>query len=226
MVEIERLHRGRGDAENLIRGAKQTGLENLPFREFDLNAVWLELSLIAQDLIAWTQRLCLTGELAICEPKALRYRLLHTAGRLSFHARRAVLRLPANWPWAGAARRRVRPTTRAAITRRLINPRRPREHDEVQDRRSTPTVSCRDKPDARAALTTARLRPPPCGGDQQPEDLHPRRSGDSAVTNPRLLHDPGLNAPDSTTYPTATDQTGIPESARRWRGRALSFRLK
>jgi hypothetical protein len=63
--------------------------------------VWLELSLIAQDLIAWSQRLCLTGELAICEPKALRYRLLHTAGRLSFHARRAVLRLPANWPWAG-----------------------------------------------------------------------------------------------------------------------------
>ncbi len=101
MVEIERLHRGRGDAENLIRGAKQTGLENLPFREFALNAVWLELSLIAQDLIAWTQRLCLEGELAICEPKALRYRLLHTAGRLSFHARRAVLRLPANWPWAG-----------------------------------------------------------------------------------------------------------------------------
>src|SRR5205085_353375 len=68
------LHRGRGDAENLIRGAKQTGLENLPFREFALNAVWLELSLIAQDLIAWTQRLCLTGELAICEPRALRYR--------------------------------------------------------------------------------------------------------------------------------------------------------
>jgi Transposase DDE domain group 1 len=64
MVEIERLHRGRGDAENLIRGAKQTGLENLPFREFDLNAVWVELSLIAQDLIAWTQRLCLEGELA------------------------------------------------------------------------------------------------------------------------------------------------------------------
>ena len=63
--------------------------------------MWLELSLIAQDLIAWTQQLCLEGELAICEPKALRYRLLHTAGRLSFHARRAVLRLPANWPWAG-----------------------------------------------------------------------------------------------------------------------------
>jgi hypothetical protein len=99
-VEIECLHRGRANAEDRIRAAKQTGLENLPFREFDLNAVWLELSMIAQDLIAWTQALCLEGELAICEPKALRYRLLHTAGRLSFHARRAVLRLQANWPWA------------------------------------------------------------------------------------------------------------------------------
>jgi hypothetical protein len=99
-VEIECLHRARANAEDRLRAAKQTGIENLPFREFDLNAVWLELSLIAQDLIAWTQTLCLDGELAICEPKALRYRLLHTAGRLSFHARRAVLRLQANWPWA------------------------------------------------------------------------------------------------------------------------------
>jgi hypothetical protein len=100
IVEIERLHRGRASAEDWIRAAKQTGLENLPFRGFALNAVWLEVSLIAQDLIAWTQRLCLDGELAICEPKTLRYRLLHTAGRLAFHARRAVLHLQANWPWA------------------------------------------------------------------------------------------------------------------------------
>jgi hypothetical protein len=99
-VEIERLHRGRANAEDRIRAAKQTGLDNLPFREFDLNTVWLEISLISQDLIAWTQQLALDGELQTCEPKALRYRLLHTAGRLAFHARRAVLRLPANWPWA------------------------------------------------------------------------------------------------------------------------------
>lgn len=99
-VQLECLHRGRAHAEDRIRAAKQTGIENLPFREFDLNAVWLELSLIAQDLIAWTQSLCLEDELASCEPKALRYRLLHTAGRLAFHARRAILRLQADWPWA------------------------------------------------------------------------------------------------------------------------------
>ncbi|MBV9193983.1 MAG: transposase [Solirubrobacterales bacterium] len=99
-VEIECLHRAHANAEDRIRAAKQTGIENLPFHEFALNAVWLELSMIAQDLIAWTQSLCLEGELAICEPKALRYRLLHTAGRPAFHARRAVLRLQANWLWA------------------------------------------------------------------------------------------------------------------------------
>jgi hypothetical protein len=99
-VELERLHRGRANAEDRVRAAKQTGLENLPFREFALNAVWLELSLIAQDLSVWTQALCLDGELASCEPKTLRYRLLHTAGRLAFHARQATLRLQANWPWA------------------------------------------------------------------------------------------------------------------------------
>jgi Transposase DDE domain group 1 len=99
-VELERLHRARANAEDRVRAAKQTGLDNLPFREFALNAVWLELSLIAQDLSVWTQALCLDGELATCEPKTLRYRLLHTAGRLAFHARRATLRLQASWPWA------------------------------------------------------------------------------------------------------------------------------
>ena len=99
-VELERLHRARANTEDRIRAAKQTGLDNLPFRDFTHNAVWMEISLIAQDLSVWTQALCLDGELATCEPKTLRYRLLHTAGRLAFHARRATLRLQASWPWA------------------------------------------------------------------------------------------------------------------------------
>ena len=89
-AELERLHRARANGEDHIRAAKQTGLENLPFRDFDHNQVWLELSLIAQDLIAHTQLLALDGELATCEPKTLRYRLLHTAARLAFHARKAT----------------------------------------------------------------------------------------------------------------------------------------
>jgi Transposase DDE domain group 1 len=63
--------------------------------------VWLEIVLLAHDLIVWTQALLLDDELAKAEPKRLRYRLLHVAGRLAFSARRAKLHLQHTWPWAG-----------------------------------------------------------------------------------------------------------------------------
>ena len=62
--------------------------------------MWLEIVLLAHDLIVWTQALLLSGELAKAEPKRLRYRLLHVAGRLAFSARRAKLHLQRTWPWA------------------------------------------------------------------------------------------------------------------------------
>jgi hypothetical protein len=99
-TQIERRHRARASVEDHIRNDKDTGMRNLPFKDFEHNRVWLALVQIAHDLIAWTQRLLLTGELARAEPKRLRYRILHVAGRLSFHARTATLRLQANWPWA------------------------------------------------------------------------------------------------------------------------------
>jgi len=74
----------------------------MPFRDFEHNRVWLALVLIAHDLLALTQRLALTGELASCEPKRLRYRLLDVAGRLAFHARAAIPRIDARWPWRDA----------------------------------------------------------------------------------------------------------------------------
>ena len=100
IAALERRHRARARAEDHIRNDKDTGLQNLPFREFDLNAVWLCLVMIAHDLIAWTKALLLSGELAKAEPKRLRYRLLHVAARLAFSGRRAKLRLAADWPWA------------------------------------------------------------------------------------------------------------------------------
>jgi hypothetical protein len=72
----------------------------MPFRDYEHNRVWLQLVLLAHDLIAWTKRLLLTGTLARCEPKTLRYRILHTAARLAFHARSATLRLTSTWPWS------------------------------------------------------------------------------------------------------------------------------
>ena len=100
IARLEQLHRARAACEDRIRCGKDSGLANLPFRGFEPNAAWLELVLIAQDLLVWTQRLLLTGtELARCEPKRLRYRLLHVAARLTRHARRLCLHLPRDWPW-------------------------------------------------------------------------------------------------------------------------------
>jgi hypothetical protein len=97
---LERRHRARARVEDHIRNDKDTGLRNMPFRDFEHNRVWLALVLIAHDLICWMKRLLLTGELARVEPKRLRYRLLHVAARLAFHARTARLRLQDSWPWA------------------------------------------------------------------------------------------------------------------------------
>jgi hypothetical protein len=97
---IECRHRQHAHVEDRIRDDKDTGLAKFPFKQFKLNEVWLEIMLLAHDLIVWTQALVLDGELAKAEPKRVRYRLLHVAGRLAFHGRRAKLHLQDSWPWA------------------------------------------------------------------------------------------------------------------------------
>lgn len=96
---LERRHRQRARVEDRIRDDKDTGLRKLPFKAFAMNEVWLEIVMLAHDLIVWTQALVLDGELAKAEPKRLRYRLLHVAARLAFSGRRGKLHLPAAWPW-------------------------------------------------------------------------------------------------------------------------------
>jgi hypothetical protein len=99
IAELERRHRARARVEDRIRDDKDTGLAKLPFKAFALNEVWLEIVMLAHDLIVWTQALLLDGDLATAEPKRLRYRLLHVAARIAFHGRRAKLRLQHDWPW-------------------------------------------------------------------------------------------------------------------------------
>jgi hypothetical protein len=97
---IECRHRQHAHVEDRIRDDKDTGLSKFPFKDFALNEVWLEIVALAHDLLVWTQALVLDGELAKAEPKRIRYRLLHVAGRLAFSGRRAKLHLQHTWPWA------------------------------------------------------------------------------------------------------------------------------
>ena len=101
IARLEQVHRQRAAIEDSIRCGKASGLRNLPFRAYSMNAAWMELVLIGIDLLAWMRRLLLAGTpLAACEPKSLRYRLLHVAGRIASHAHGVKLRLPRAWAWA------------------------------------------------------------------------------------------------------------------------------
>ncbi|MGH2941439.1 MAG: IS1380 family transposase [Solirubrobacteraceae bacterium] len=102
IAALELRHRGRARVEDSIRAGKDTGMRNLPHHAFEHNQTWLELSLIAQDLLCWTKLICLDGQLAKAEPKRLRHRLLHVAGRIVRHGRRTRLRLQTDWPWSQA----------------------------------------------------------------------------------------------------------------------------
>jgi hypothetical protein len=67
-----------------------------------MNSAWLAAALIAAALLSWLRLLALDGDLARAEPKTLRYRVLHAAGKLVRGGRRRRLKIPATWPWAQA----------------------------------------------------------------------------------------------------------------------------
>jgi len=102
IAALEATHRAHAEVEDRVKALKATGAAHLPFHSFAANAAWLELALTAHDIMVFAQLLTLDGEHAVCEPKRLRYRILHVAGQLTRHARQTTLHLPADWPWAGA----------------------------------------------------------------------------------------------------------------------------
>jgi hypothetical protein len=67
-----------------------------------MNSGWLAVALIAAAMLSWLRFIALDGDLARAEPKTLRYRVLHAAGKLVRGGRRRRLKIPATWPWADA----------------------------------------------------------------------------------------------------------------------------
>ena len=99
---LDARHRAHARVEDRIRTGKDTGIGHLPSRHAHVNEVWVELALIAADLLALAQSMLLTDEpeLHRAEPKTLRYRLLHMGARITRGQRKVFLRLAEHWPWA------------------------------------------------------------------------------------------------------------------------------
>jgi hypothetical protein len=99
---IDAAHRVHARVEDAIRTGKDCGIGKYPSTSLAMNKAWQAAALTAATLLAWLKLLALDGHLARAEPKTLRYRILHAAGRLVRSGRRRVLKIAATWPWAPA----------------------------------------------------------------------------------------------------------------------------
>lgn len=99
MLELETSHRAHAEVENTIRDLKfGMALNHFPSGSFAANAAWLTLNVIAHNLVRWTSRIGL-GE-TLVTTKKVRRRFLSAPGRMTTSARKRLLHLPTDWPWA------------------------------------------------------------------------------------------------------------------------------
>jgi hypothetical protein len=99
LADLELRHRRRARCEDRIRNAKDTGLLNMPLKEFAQNLIWVNIVQLATELTAWMQMLALAGtDARRWEPKRLRLRLLSVAGTIARKSRRVWLHLSGHAP--------------------------------------------------------------------------------------------------------------------------------
>jgi hypothetical protein len=99
-VELDADHRRHAVCELAIRDLKHgAGLRHCPSGRFLANVAWLVPATLAHNLLRWVAVLGL-GSTDLVVAKTLRRRLVTLPGRLTRSARRRVLHLPTDWPWA------------------------------------------------------------------------------------------------------------------------------
>lgn len=100
---LDGFHREHAEVELAIRDLKHgLALNHMPSKRFGANQAWLILQTLAHNLGRWSARLAGLAATPRQTIKTLRRRYLGVAARLTRHARRYRLRLPAHWPWATA----------------------------------------------------------------------------------------------------------------------------
>jgi len=95
---IAALYCGRGRAEQIIDELKRCGLGKLPAKAWEHNEAWICTALLAATLLRWSQMLLLDGHWQRVRIGTLRNYLLHTAARITSHARRLRIHFDPTWP--------------------------------------------------------------------------------------------------------------------------------
>jgi Transposase DDE domain group 1 len=95
---VEAEHRQHAVVELVIRDLKEQALAHFPSGQFNANAAWTVIAALAHNLLRWAELLGLPQR-TIRAARTVRRRLLALPGRLTSHAGRWTLHLPARWPW-------------------------------------------------------------------------------------------------------------------------------
>ena len=95
---VEAEHRQHAVVELVIRDLKDQALAHFPSGRFHANGAWTVIGALAHNLLRWTELLGAPGQI-IRAARTVRRRWLAMPGRLTTHAARWTLHLPARWPW-------------------------------------------------------------------------------------------------------------------------------
>jgi len=95
---VEAEHRQHAVIELVIRDLKEQALAHFPSGHFAANSAWTVIAALAHNLLRWTELIGLP-ERVVRAARTVRRRLLALPGRLTSHAGRWTLHLPARWPW-------------------------------------------------------------------------------------------------------------------------------
>jgi hypothetical protein len=82
----------------VIRDLKEQALAHFPSGHFAANAAWTVIAALAHNLLRWTELLG-SRDRIVRAARSVRRRPLALPGRLTTHAGRWTLHLPARWPW-------------------------------------------------------------------------------------------------------------------------------
>ena len=99
MLQAEADHRRHAIIEQVIADLKSGPLAHLPSGKFMANSGWLVLAAMAFNLTRAVGVLA-GGRHGRAVTATIRAQLISIAGRVTRSARRSMLRLPINWPWA------------------------------------------------------------------------------------------------------------------------------
>lgn len=95
-VDLDAHMRAHAHVEDHIRRLKDSGLCRFPFADLDANRARLAVVCFADALVRWFQLLCLSGALAVADPRP-RAAGRHAPARLVHRARRRIVRILDGW---------------------------------------------------------------------------------------------------------------------------------